>query len=132
MRYLLDTNMISDLVKNPAGTVAQHVRSLAPDSLCTTTIVAGELRYGVEKKASAELRYRVTQILGAIPVLPLDAACADAYGTIRAELESQGISIGVNDLWIAAHARTLGLVLVTHNTEEFRRVPGLQWEDWLA
>jgi len=132
MRYMLDTNIVSDLVKNPRGKAGAQLRSLAPGLVCTTIIVAGELRYGVAKKASATLRGRVQQLLDAIPILPLNAACADAYGTLRAELENQGISIGANDLWIAAHALAADRVLVTHNVKEFSRVPGLQLQDWLA
>jgi len=131
MRYMLDTNVLSDVLKNPQGKAAERIRSLAPKSVYTSTVVAGELCYGVEKKSSATLRTRVTQFLHHVPVLPLDAVCADTYGKIRAELEGKGLPIGANDLWIAAHALTLAMVLVTHNTKEFSRVRGLHVENWL-
>jgi len=131
MRYLLDTNIVSDLIKNPSGKAAQRIRPLSPGAVCTTVIVAGELRYGAFKKASAPLSQRVNLLLREIPVLSMDAACAEAYGRIRADLEQRGLPIGANDLWIAAHALVLQLVLVTHNTQEFSRVGGLVVENWL-
>jgi len=132
MWYMLDTNIISDLLKNPSGKAAGRVLHLAPDTICTTVIVAGELRYGAAKKASVNLNRRIAQFLDAIPVLPLDAACADVYGSIRATLEEKGLPIGGNDLWIAAHALASNMTLVTHNVGEFKRVKGLKVEDWLG
>jgi len=131
MRYMVDTNIISDLIKHPCGKAAERVRNLPPNSICTTTIVAGELRYGIIKRASANLRSRVEKILREIPVLPLDAACADIYGKVRTELERKGLSIGTNDLWIAAHALASNKILVTHNVKEFSRVENLNMENWL-
>jgi len=132
MRYLLDTNVLSDLIKNPLGKAAQRIRSLAPNMVCTSTIVAGELRYGVIKKASVHLRKRVDGLLNEMPILPLDTSCADVYGRIRAKLEREGLPIGVNDLWIAAQALASNKILVTHNMAEFGRVETLKIEDWLA
>jgi len=131
MHYLLDTNIISDLIKNPDGKAAGQIRTLAPNMVCTSVIVAGELRYGAAKKASAKLSRRVEQLLGELPILPLDGDCADVYGRIRAGLERKGLPVGANDLWIAAHALAENMTLVTHNAQEFARIEKLKTEDWL-
>jgi len=131
MRFLLDTNIISDLIKNPLGKVAEHIRRLEPNQLCTNIIVAGELHYGVKKKSSLNLSRRVTQILEILPVLALSEQVATTYGTIRADLEKNGLPIGVNDLWIAAHALSENKILVTNNVREFERVNNLNLENWL-
>jgi len=131
MRYMLDTNILSDLIKNPFGKVAEHIRKLEPGMVCTNIIVAGELHYGVKKKSSLNLRNRITQILTIIPVLILGEQVSVTYGTIRADLEKNGLPIGVNDLWIAAHALTENKIIVTHNVREFGRVKNLKLESWL-
>ena len=131
MRYMLDTNAMSDLIRNPAGKVAGHVRRVGEDAICTSIVVAAELRYGAAKKASAKLSQRVEVLLADVAVLPLELPADTEYGDIRAELEMAGHPIGGNDLLIAAHARTLGLTLVTANVREFQRVPDLVVENWL-
>jgi len=131
MRFLLDTNIISDLIKNPLGKVAEHIRQLEPNQVCTTIIVAGELHYGIKKKSSLNLSNRVTQILRIIPILPLGEQVAITYGTIRADLERSGSLIGANDLWIAAHALSANKTLITNNVREFGRVNSLKLENWL-
>lgn len=100
--------------------------------IVTSVVVAAELRYGCAKKGSAKLQAKVESLLGALPVLPLDVPVDIKYGNLRAELEAAGEPIGANDLWIGAHACTLGLTLVTGNTREFERIPGLVVENWLA
>lgn len=132
MRYLLDTDIISDLMRNPAGPAASQVRRVGDGNVCTSIVVACELRYGCAKKESAALTTRVDAVLATIPVLAMDLPADAAYGAIRAELEAAGRTIGHNDLLIAAHAVTLGAVLVTGNTGEFERVPGLTIENWLT
>jgi len=131
MRYMLDTNVLSDLIRFPGGRAAQRVRQLAANKVYTSIIVAGELQYGAIKKASAQLRQRVGAVLDAIPILALDAPCAEIYGQIRTQLEAKGQPIGSNDLWIAAHALSQGMTLVTGNVREFARVKGLNMENWL-
>jgi tRNA(fMet)-specific endonuclease VapC len=134
IQYLLDTNMLSDLLKNPQGKVAGKISSLpavARDSLATSIIVASELRYGVAKSGSAVLAGRVDQLLTAIEILPLEPEADRHYGRIRAELEKTGTPIGGNDLLIAAQALAMNAVLVTDNTREFKRVKGLHVENWL-
>ena len=130
-RYLLDTNIISDLLRNPAGQAKRRLQIVGDENVCTSIIVASELRYGCAKKGSAKLEERVEHVLAIIPVLPLEAPIDAHYGSIRADLERRGQPIGHNDLLIAAHACTLGLTLVTANVSEFSRIEGLAVENWL-
>ena len=129
--YLLDTNIISDLIRNPNGPAAHRIAELGAKAICTSIVVAAELRYGCAKKGSPKLRARVEVVLETIPVLALDMPADSDYGTLRAELEAAGQPIGANDLLIAAHAKALGLTLVTDNTREFGRIRGLKVENWL-
>lgn len=129
---MLDTNIISDMIRNPFGLVAQRIEKLGHQDICTSIIVAAELRYGSAKKGSAKLLARIEGVLETIPVLALDVPVDGEYGGIRAELEAAGQSIGLNDLLIAAHAYTLDLTLVTDNTREFKRIRGLSVENWLT
>lgn len=129
--YLLDTNIISDMIRNPSGQVANRIEQIDPKAVCTSIVVAAELRYGCAKKGSAKLLARVESLLATIPVLPLDVPADAEYGGIRAELEIAGQPIGANDLLIGAHAYALGLTLVTDNTKEFGRIRGLTIENWL-
>ncbi len=130
-RYLLDTNILSDLIKNPQGQAAQRISSAGEASVCTSIVVAAELRYGAEKKGSPKLAERVELLLSALEVLPLESPADRHYGQIRNYLATQGTPIGPNDLLIAAQARALELTLVTANTQEFSRVPNLRMENWL-
>ena len=131
MGYLLDTNILSDLIRNPFGPVAQRIEAVGAKAVCTSIIVAAELRYGSAKKGSPRLQARVEDILATIPVLPLEVPADVDYGRQRVQLEASGQPIGGNDLLIASQALALGLTLVTHNTREFSRIVGLQVEDWL-
>ncbi len=130
--YLLDTDIISDLIRNPAGEVARHIADRGESAVCTSIVVACELRFGARKKGSALLAARVEELLALIEVLALDAGMDRHYAEIRAELEARGTPIGPNDLLIASHALTLGLTVVTANSAEFSRIPGLSVENWLA
>jgi tRNA(fMet)-specific endonuclease VapC len=129
--YLLDTNILSDLIRHPDGLVARRVEEVGQKEILTSIIVAAELRYGCAKKGSSKLLERVQGLLETIPVLSLDMPTDAQYGLIRAELEAAGQPIGMNDLLIASHALALGLTLVTDNTSEFSRVRGLKVENWL-
>nr|WP_207462259.1 type II toxin-antitoxin system VapC family toxin [Azospirillum sp. SYSU D00513] len=131
MRYMLDTNALSELIRNPGGKVAMNVRRVGEDAICTSIVVAAELRYGAAKKGSAKLTRRVEDLLADIQVLPLDVPTDAEYGAIRSELDSIGQPIGGNDLLIAAHALAHRLTLVTANEREFQRVRGLKLENWL-
>jgi len=131
MRYLLDTNILSDLVRNPQGRVAQHIREIGEAQVCTSIIVAAELRYGAAKKQSTRLTAQLESVLGALEVLPLEAPVDTTYGALRARLEKEGRPIGANDLLIAAQALALGYTLVTDNEKEFAQVKDLPRENWL-
>jgi tRNA(fMet)-specific endonuclease VapC len=128
---MLDTNIVSELIRNPAGPAAQRART-AGSAVCVSVIVAAELRYGCAKKGSSRLLRKVEEFLSQVPVLPFDVPTDGEYGSLRAELETMGRPIGSNDLLIAAHACALGATLVTANVSEFRRVRGLTVESWLA
>jgi tRNA(fMet)-specific endonuclease VapC len=129
--YLLDTNVVSDLVRAPQGRAAKHVLTVDESQICTSIIVAAELRYGAAKKASARLSAQLEAVLGVLSVLALDPPVDVTYARLRVELEREGRPIGGNDLLIAAHAVTLGHILVTDNEREFGRVRGLRCENWL-
>jgi tRNA(fMet)-specific endonuclease VapC len=131
-RYMLDTNIISDLIKNPHGKAAKRIARVGEDNVCTSIIAAAELRYGCAKSGSARLLKAVEDILGELPVLPFDVPADAEYGGIRAELEAAGRLIGSNDLLIAAHAYATGATIVTANAGEFKRIRGLNVENWLA
>lgn len=128
---MLDTNIVSDLVRNPQGAVTRHIVRVGPDAICISIITAAELRYGCARKGSPKLLANVEAILSSIQILAFDVQSDAAYGEIRAELEAAGKPIGPNDLLIAAHANSLGAVLVTANSSEFTRVRGLAVENWL-
>ena len=131
-RYLLDTNVLSDLLRHPAGAVRERITVVGEEAVCTSIIVACELRYGAAKKGSPTLSTRVAQLLLAIDVLPIDEGVDVRYGEIRTALEKAGAPIGANDYLIAAHALASDLTLVTDNVGEFSRVPGLSVENWLS
>ena len=131
MRYLLDTNVVSDLLRHPQGVVARSIARAGENRVCTSLIVAAELRYGAARKGSAALTAQLEAILGALEVEPLETPVDEHYGRIRSTLESLGTPIGANDLLIAAHALALDCTLVTANAAEFSRVPGLRCENWL-
>ena len=129
-RYMLDTNIISDLIRNPQGKVAKRIAKKGESNICTSIIVAADLRYGCAKSGSKRLLKAVEDLLGEIDVLPFEVPADTEYGGIRAALEATGKPIGGNDLLIAAHAT--GATIVTANTGEFKRIPGLNVENWLA
>ena len=130
--WMLDTNILSDLIRNPRGVLMERLDATEPDAVCTSIVVACELRFGARRKGSDVLTQRVEQLLETLAVLSLDPPADRHYADIRATLERAGTPIGSHDLFIAAHARSRGMTLVTHNTREFARVPGLRLEDWLA
>ena len=129
---LLDTNIVSDLIRNPQGKVAKRIAKLGEGNICTSIIVAAELRYGCAKSGSKRLLKAVEDLLGEINVLPFEVPADTEYGGIRAELEAAGKPIGGNDLLIAAHAYATGSTIVTANPGEFKRIRGLNVENWLA
>jgi tRNA(fMet)-specific endonuclease VapC len=129
---MLDTNIISDLIRNPQGKAAKRIAKVGENNICTSIIVAAELRYGCAKSGSERLLKAVEDVLSEIAMLPFDVPADTEYGGIRAELEAAGKPIGSNDLLIAAHAAATGTTMVTANTAEFKRIRGLKVENWLT
>ena len=130
-RYLLDTNVVSDLVRNPQGRAAQRIRAVGEANVCTSIVVAAELRYGAAQRGSPRLTAQLGALLAVLDVLPLEPPADSVYGRLRASLEQAGRPLGANDLLIAAQAVALGHKLVTDNEREFRRVEELSVENWL-
>lgn len=120
------------MIRNPQGKAAKRIAKLAEDTICTSIIVAAELRYGCAKSGSKRLLAAVGDLLGEIEVLPFDVPADRNYAEIRAQLETSGKPIGGNDLLIGAHARSIGAIVVTANIGEFKRIPGLKVENWIA
>jgi tRNA(fMet)-specific endonuclease VapC len=129
--YLLDTNILSHLVRQPQGSVAVRIADVGEENVLTSIIVACELRYGAAKRGSRRLTRQIEAILGAITVLPLEAGTDRHYAAIRTILERKGTPIGGNDMLIAAQARAIEAICVTDNVAEFKRVPALKVENWL-
>lgn len=131
VRYLLDTNICIYIAKhNPPAVRARFARHTA-DELAMSVVTLGELRHGAEKSQAREKALiALNRLEAGIQVAPLTESVGQHYGQIRAALERAGQSIGNNDLWIAAHARAEGWILVTNNEREFSRVAGLQVENW--
>jgi len=130
---MLDTNICIYIRQQRPVSVLKHFERLAIGDAAISVITYGELMYGAEKSANRATRLRqLAELKGLLPVLPIPEAGGESYGAIRALLERRGEKIGNNDLWIAAHAKAAGLVLVTNNENEFKRVPGLKVENWAA
>ncbi len=128
--YLLDTNVLSDLVRRPHGVITSRISLEGEDNVCTSIIVASELRFGARKRGSKQLTRQLDLVLSAIQVMPFEAPADRLYGKIRVDLEKRGTPIGPNDMFIAAQALALDCTLVTRNVREFSRVPGLKVDDW--
>jgi tRNA(fMet)-specific endonuclease VapC len=131
-RYLLDTNTLSDFIRNPRGLANKRLAVVGEATVCTSIVVACELRFAAKKKGSSRLEGRLDEVLASLEVLPLDKESDRHYAEIRTHLSRSGQPIGSNDLLIAAHTLALDLILVTDNVDEFARVPGLSMENWLA
>jgi tRNA(fMet)-specific endonuclease VapC len=128
---MLDTNTVSDLLRNPRGQVAQRISEIGEQNVCTSIVVAAELRFGAKRRGSPRLTARLESVLDVLEVLPLEAPADAIYADIRAHLEKAGQPIGANDLLIAAHALTLDHTIVTNNEREFSRIAGLRIENWV-
>jgi tRNA(fMet)-specific endonuclease VapC len=129
--YLLDTNILSHLVRQPQGLVAQRIAHVGEANVLTSVIVACELRYGAARRGSRRLTLQVEAVLDALTIRPLESDIERVYASIRVALEKKGAPIGAHDLLIAAHARAIDAVCVTDNEAEFKRVPSLKVENWL-
>jgi tRNA(fMet)-specific endonuclease VapC len=126
MRFLLETNVLSDLVRQPRGRIAARIAEVGEQHICTSIIAAAQLRYGAAKKSSSRLSAQLEAILDAIDVLVLESPVDSVYGGLRARLERAGRSVG---LLIAAHALALGHAVVTDNEREFSRIDDLRIEN---
>lgn len=128
--YMLDTNIVSQALRDPRGKVAMRIRKLPPQDLAISIIVACELRFGIKKRGSPALSTLVEGFLARIAILPFDGDADQHYADIRTDLENAGTPIGGNDMLIAAQALALDAVLVTANLKEFSRIKGLKLESW--
>ena len=131
VRFMLDTNVISDLIRNPDGAVQRAVSRIGTPAISISSIVASELRFGYLKRGSDRLAQLVENMISRVEVVPYDDTASVHYARIRKALHASGRPIGPVDLFIAAHARSLDLTLVTNNIREFSRVDGLKLENWL-
>lgn len=132
MKYMLDTNIIAYAKNNRPESVLRRFMAHRPEDMCVSAITMAELEFGVCNSTRPEQnQLALMTFLSGIAVVPFEADAALAYGEIRADLTKKGTLIGANDLLIAAHARSLGLTLVTNNTREFDRVDGLKVENWV-
>lgn len=130
-RFMLDTDTCSFVMKRSRPALLRRLRSQAVDDVCMSVVTDAELRYGVRvSPRAAQDGKALDALLAYVQVLELPEAAADHYADIRADLRKRGAMIGANDLFIAAHARSLGLTLVTNNTSEFSRVEALDIENW--
>jgi len=133
MRFMLDTDICIALIKRKPRSILRRLTSLAPGEAGISTVTLAELRYGVAKSAQPEKNgLALDEFLLPLEIAAFDEPAAEGYGTVRAALEKAGTPIGPLDTQIGAHALSLGATLVTHNTREFRRVPGLAVADWLS
>ena len=131
MRYLLDTNICIDVIKRRPELVLDRFNENAA-YLAISSITLAELLHGAEKSSQPQRTFAVVEdFCSRLDILDYGAKAAQHYGQIRASLEQRGTPIGVNDLHIAAHARSEGLTLVSNNLREFERVDGLLYENWL-
>lgn len=129
--FMLDTNILSDLVRNPRGRTQRKLRQHGINSVCLSAIAASEIRFGLLKRGSDDFAERVENALSRIAIVDYGEEASFTYAAIRHDLQSRGMLIGSTDLFIAAHAKSLGLTLVTNNAREFSRVDGLKIENWL-
>ena len=132
MRYLLDTNIVSEMIRNPQGQVTARVRDVGEAQVATSIIVAAELRYGAAKRGSARLAAQIEAVLAAIEVLPFEEPADRVYGVLRSGLEKRPAYRGQRFVDPLPEAFSLGFTLVTANEREFAKIDDLQCENWLA
>jgi tRNA(fMet)-specific endonuclease VapC len=131
-RFLLDTNICIHIRRRRPPEVLARFQRLRSGEAVISVITYGELLYGVEKSRFREQAAgQLMELADLVPVMELPSRAGQFYGAFRAALEVKGAMIGNNDLWIAAHAQAAGLILVTNNEDEFRRIPGLRIQNWL-
>jgi tRNA(fMet)-specific endonuclease VapC len=131
MRHLLDTNACVDYLTGRYPNVVTRIQQSSPDDLCLSSVVVAELRYGADRSARRRTNHaRIDVLIEEIECLDFDLGAAASYGRVRAQLEAGGTPIGPNDMLIAGHALSRGLIVVTDNVGEFGRVKGLKVETW--
>jgi len=128
---MLDTNILSNIIRFPEGHAVRKLIDTGVDDVCVSAIVASEFRFGAAKRGSERLTRLVEGLLQRFPVIPYTAEASLAYAPIRSDLAAAGTPIGPVDTFIAAHAMSLNVTLVTDNIRKFARVPGLRLENWL-
>lgn len=130
--YVLDTNICIYIIKKQPHSVFERFESLPLGSASMSLVTFGELEYGAMRSNNSKKALNILdELINYIPVLPMRTDVAKHYGDIRANLAKKGTPIGNNDLWIAAHTRSLDHVLVSNNLKEFERVENLKLENWL-
>lgn len=131
MRYMLDTNICIYAIKNKPQQVLERLQAHEPEDICISSVTYAELVHGVHKSMSVQKnRLALMLLLANIEILSFDSNAADCYGEIRADLEKSGKPIGILDMMIAGHAKSLGYTVVTNNVREFARVKGIKLENW--
>ena len=130
-QYLLDTNILTDLARNPFGSSFYRLKSVGNEAVFTSVIVAGEVQFGIERYKAFKLLQQMERVLETVEIRPLTLDVISFYGTLRADLELRGLPISANDMWIAAHALAEDAVLVSNNIREFSRINGLKVENWM-
>jgi len=130
IRYLLDTNTVSFHIRRSSATLQRRLRAVPVANVALSVVTEMEIRFGLARNPGLRITPMVETFLAGIAILPLTSDITRPYAAVRAELESRGTPIGPLDLMIASHALALGVVLVTSDLGEFRRVPGLRCEDW--
>jgi len=132
-QYVLDTNICIYIAKQQPPEVLEKFSSLRLGSLAMSLVTHGELLYGAYRSQNSKKAHAILdELVSMISVIPIEKAVAQHYAEIRADLSCKELLIGNNDLWIAAHVRSLHKILVTNNTKEFERVQGLNIENWCA
>jgi tRNA(fMet)-specific endonuclease VapC len=130
-RFLLDTNICIYIRRQRPPAVLARFRQLQSGEAVLSVITYGELVCGTEKSQFREqARRQLAELAALLPVMELPMRAGEFYGSIRAALAAEGGMIGNNDLWIAAHAKAAGLILITNNEREFRRIQGLEIQNW--
>jgi tRNA(fMet)-specific endonuclease VapC len=133
MKYMLDTNICVGLIRQKPKNLIKKVVAHALGDIGLSTITVAELMHGAEKSNQLEQNMRaLEQFLLPFEVVDFDQSASRQYGALRAYLEKNGNVIGSMDMLIGAHALSLGVVLVTNNTKEFKRIPNLKIEDWMS
>jgi tRNA(fMet)-specific endonuclease VapC len=130
VRFLLDTNIASFIVRRASPTLERHLQRTSASQVALSVVTEMELRYGLARRPGLRVAPMVEALLEGITILPFGSEAARRYATLRVALEGKGQPIGTPDAMIAAHALSLDLTLVSNNLREFRRVPGLRCQDW--